>query len=283
VRVASGAIDSNLYASATREGVPESVVSTLVDIFGWEIDFTTDLQPGDTFRVAYEDRPHADGVAARGGRLLAAELNVQGKAWDAIYFEADDDGGNYYSRDGQPFGRALLRYPVEFTRISSQFVSSRFHPVLGVRRPHLGVDFAAPFGTPIRAIAAGRVEYAGWRGGSGRFIKIDHGSGLESSYSHLSSIGREIRPGTQVQVGQMIGKVGASGLATGPHLHFALYRNGVYVNPMTMKLPAPPPLAARFRSEFLRTRDQLFGQLVNAPLPPVTARFASADPLSHTN
>jgi murein DD-endopeptidase MepM/ murein hydrolase activator NlpD len=276
-RVVTGVIESSLYGAATRRGVPDSVVSALVDIFGWEIDFTTDLHAGDTFRVAYEERRDTRGRVA-GGRVEAAELVIGGKRWAALYFEADDDGGNYYTPDGNSLGRAFLRYPLEFTRISSQFTSKRFHPLLGIRRPHLAVDFAAPMGTPVRAIASGRVEYAGWYGSSGHFIRIEHESGLESSYSHLLSIAAGVRNGARVQVGQVIGKVGASGLATGPHLHFALYRNGVYVNPMTVKLPVSAPLAPRYMSEFAQVRDQLLQRLASAPLDgsPAEVRVASA-------
>jgi murein DD-endopeptidase MepM/ murein hydrolase activator NlpD len=262
-RVVSGTIESSLYAAATKRGVPDAVISALVDIFGWEIDFSSDLQAGDTFRVAYEERRDANG-RVDGGHVNAAELKVGGKRWDAIYFEADDDGGNYYTPEGRSFGRAFLRYPVEFTRIASTFTYSRFHPLLGVNRPHLGVDFAAPMGTPIRSIASGRVLYAGWKGGSGRFIRIDHGSGIESSYSHLQSITSGVRAGARVQVGQVIGAVGASGLATGPHLHFALYRDGIYVNPLTVKLPASPPLPTRYAREFFHVRDAAMQELASA-------------------
>jgi len=253
-RTVNGVIESSLYSAATRRGVPDSVISAFVDIFGWEIDFSSDLHAGDTFRVVYEEKRDVSG-RTDGGRVEAAELNVGGKRWAAIFFEADDDGGGYYTPEGRSFGRSFLRYPLEFTRISSQFTSSRFHPILGINRPHLGVDFAAPMGTPVRAIGAGRVVYAGWKGGSGRYVRIDHGSGIESSYSHLQAIASEVRPGTRVQVGQRIGAVGASGLATGPHLHFALYRDGVYVNPMSAKLPASPPLPSRYLREFARVRD----------------------------
>ena len=263
-RLATGVIESSLYAAASRRGVPDSVISNLVDVFGWEIDFSSDLQAGDTFRVLYETQHDIAGNAVDGGKVLAAELVIGGKRWNAIYFEADDDGGGYYTPEGNSLGRSFLRYPVEFTRISSQFTSSRFHPLLGINRPHLGVDFAAPMGTPVRAIAGGRVEYAGWHGGSGRYIRIDHGSNLESSYSHLQWIAPTVRAGGRVQVGQVIGHVGASGLATGPHLHFAFYRGGVYVNPMTAKLPTAPPLATRFTTQFAKVRADALQQLASA-------------------
>lgn len=283
-RTVSGTIESSLYAAASRRGVPDTVISSFVDIFGWEVDFSSDLQPGDTFGVSYEENRDVDGGAGS-GRVLAAELVIGGKHWSAIFFEVEDDGGNYYTPDGRAFGRAFLRYPVEFTRITSQFTSSRFHPLLGVSRAHLGVDFAAPMGTPVRAIASGRVEYAGWKGGSGRYIKIDHGSQLESSYSHLQSIRPEVRRGARVQVGQVIGRVGASGLATGPHLHFALYRNGLYVNPMAVKLPASPPLAPRYMAEFVEVRDLRMRQLASAPLDGAAGalRVASAASSSSSN
>jgi murein DD-endopeptidase MepM/ murein hydrolase activator NlpD len=279
VRVVSGTIESSLYAAATRRGVPDSVISAMVDVFGWDIDFSSDVRAGDTFRVVYEEQRHVDGKI-QGGRVQAAEMLVGSKRWAAVYFEADDDGGGYYTPEGRSFGRAFLRYPLEFTRITSQFTSSRFHPLLGVRRPHFGVDFAAPMGTPVRAIASGRVEYAGWKGGSGRHLKIDHGEGVESCYSHLQAIASGVRVGSRVQVGQVIGRVGASGLATGPHLHFALWRNGVYVNPMTAKLTvASPPLPARYMSEFSRVRDAAMRQLASLPSD---LRVATADgPPSH--
>jgi murein DD-endopeptidase MepM/ murein hydrolase activator NlpD len=274
-RVVSGAIENNLYTAAQSLGMPDSVISNLVDIFGWDIDFTTDLHPGDTFRVSYEESRDAEGRRIDGGKVLAAELVIRGRVWDAVYFEAADDGGSYYSKEGKAFGRSFLRYPLEFTRITSTFTSSRFHPVLRINRPHLGVDFAAPIGTPIRAIAAGQVEMAGWNGGSGRYVKIDHGQGLESSYSHLSAI--FVRSGARVQVGQVVGAVGASGLATGPHLHFALFRSGVYVNPITFKLPAAPPLPAKYMREFVRIRDEALQQLARAEPDEdqVTVRLAS--------
>jgi murein DD-endopeptidase MepM/ murein hydrolase activator NlpD len=264
VRVARGTIDTNLYSAAVRAGVPETIISSMVDIFGWDVDFTTDLRSGDSFRISYEEYHDGNGGRIEGGRVLAAELVSAGRSLRAVFFEADDDGGNYYDPQGRPFGRAFLRYPLEFSRITSQFTTSRFHPVLRVRRPHLGVDFAAPIGTPVRAIGGGTVAYAGWKGGSGRFVKIDHGSGLESSYSHLKGIARGLRPGTRVQLGQVVGTVGASGLATGPHLHFALYRNGIYVNPMAVRLPTSPPLAGRYRLEFERARDELLAGLAIA-------------------
>jgi murein DD-endopeptidase MepM/ murein hydrolase activator NlpD len=282
VRVVSGTIETSLYAAAVKNGVPEHVVSAIADILGWDIDFATALRRGDSFRVAYEDVHDGNGGRMPEGKVLAVELDAEKAFLRAVYYEAGDGGGHYYSPDGHPFGRTFLRYPVEFTRISSQFSHSRFHPVLRVRRPHLGVDFAAPMGTPVRSIAAGKVRYAGWKGANGRFVKIDHGDGLESSYSHLKRIAPGVRPGARIHMGQVIGAVGATGLATGPHLHFALYRNGVYVNPMRAALPAPPPLSAELMAGFERARDELLAQLALAPST-APAVVASAGTVSRAN
>lgn len=277
VEVVAGTIETNLYTAAVQSGVPDGIVSAVADIFGWEIDFTSDLRRGDRFRIAYEVVRDPRGKVSGYGKVLAAELDAQRAFLRAVYYEAEDDGGNYYSPDGHPFGRAFLRYPLEFTRISSQFTYSRFHPILGVRRPHLGVDFAAPMGTPVRSIGAGTVRFAGWQGANGRFVKIDHGNGLESVYAHLKAIASGIRPGTRVQMGQVIGSVGASGLATGPHLHFALFRNGRYVDPMNVRLPEAPPLAQAYRSDFERKRDELLARLA-AAAPTEVATASSARP-----
>jgi murein DD-endopeptidase MepM/ murein hydrolase activator NlpD len=283
-RVVSGLIETSLYAAAVAQGVPDSVISSLVDIFGWEIDFSSDLQVGDTFRVVYEEN-RDNRRKAQGGRVIAAEFVVRGKRWDAIFFEDAENGGSYYTPEGKSFGRSFLRYPLEFTRITSQFTWSRFHPLLGIRRPHLGVDFAAPIGTPVRAIASGEIVYAGWEGGLGRSIRINHGSGIETVYAHLQSISAGLRPGARVQIGQRIGTVGASGLATGPHLHFALYLNGNYVNPMTVKLAASPPLPAKSMGEFARTRDEAMHQLasVEEREAPGALRVAGATTSSRVN
>ena len=238
VRVTDGRIQTSLYQAAVDGGVPYSVISSFIDIFSWEIDFTRDIRPGYRFRVAYSVTHDSRARGFRGGRVLAAEIQSNRGLLQAVYFEDENGGSGYYAPDGKPLSRAFLRYPLEFTRISSQFMRSRFHPVLGVRKPHLGVDFAAPVGTPVRAIGHGQIEVAHWNGGNGRFVKITHKAGLASSYSHLRSIAPEIRPGAVVQRGQLIGTVGASGLVTGPHLHFALYRKGFYVNPMKFHLPS---------------------------------------------
>jgi murein DD-endopeptidase MepM/ murein hydrolase activator NlpD len=274
VMVASGTVETTLYDAAVSVGLGDEVISKIVDVFGWEIDFTNDIQRGDTFRVAYEEHRLPNGKTVEIGRILAAELTVKGRLLLAIYFEPDDGRGRYYGADGTALGRAFLRYPLEFTRISSQFSKSRFHPVLRIRRPHMGVDFAAPRGTPVRTIGAGRVTYAGWKGGNGRFVKISHGGGVESSYSHLNSIAKGLRSGTVIEMGDVIGTVGSTGLATGAHLHFALWKNGLYVDPTQVKLPSSPRLPGDLESDFRRARDELLSHLVTLPLG-TSPRFAT--------
>jgi murein DD-endopeptidase MepM/ murein hydrolase activator NlpD len=264
VLAVGGEIQTTLYGAAVEAGVPDEIVSQVVDVFGWEVDFDS-LQPGDTFRIAYEEQRGSSGKRI-GGRLLAAELTSGGKAMQAFHFQLADGAGKYYTAEGRPYGRAFLRYPVEFSRITSKFSTSRFHPILRVRRPHYGVDFAAAAGTPVRSIGAGTVVSAGMNGGHGRFVKVRHGGGIESSYSHLRSIGRGIRRGVRVEMGDVIGSVGASGLATGPHLHFAMWKNGAYVDPNGVKLPVAPVISRRHRGAFEDARDMLLTQLAEAKI-----------------
>ena len=261
VQIIAGEIESSFYASARRAGAPDAVISRFVDIFGWDVDFRSDLRPGDSFRIGYEAEDASENSRAARKTVVAAELIVRGKAWRAVLFEGEDEGARYYSPEGRPYGRAFLRYPLEFSRISSIFTDARMHPILGVVRPHLGVDFAAPRGTPIRAIGAGRVRFARWEGGFGRTVRIDHGGGISSQYSHMNTFARGLREGTSVDIGEVIGTVGATGLATGPHCHFALWRNGAYVDPLRAKLPLSDPLEKRFISKFARVRDERLAQL----------------------
>jgi murein DD-endopeptidase MepM/ murein hydrolase activator NlpD len=271
-QVVAGTIESSFYASARRAGVPDSVISRFVDIFGWDVDFRCDVRRGDSFRISYETEDPDANPPATTQRIVAAELIVQGRVWRAVRFEAEDEGPRYYSPEGRPYGRAFLRYPLEFSRISSIFADARMHPILRIVRPHHGVDFAAPFGTPIRAIGAGTVSMAHWDGGFGRTVRIDHGVGLSSQYSHMSKIAQGIHAGVRVKAGQVIGTVGATGLATGPHCHFALWRNGTYIDPLTAELPAAPPLDQRLLAEFTRTRDERLAELLGTA---ATDRLAS--------
>ena len=251
IRVVEGEITSSLYAVASAKGVPDRIISDAAEVLGWEINLGRDLQRGARFRLAYEETMRVDTRESWAGKLLAIELSNQGKHYEGFHFATPDGKtSGYYNRKGQGLGRAFLRYPVSFSRISSQFSTARYHPVLKRSRPHYGVDFAAPTGTPVKAAADGVVTMAGWQGGNGRFVKIRHDKQYESGYSHLSRIASGMRSGAKVKQGQVIGYVGSTGLATGPHLHFAMYSYGKYVDPLKTSLPRTMPLAGTSLASF---------------------------------
>ena len=272
-RAVGGRIESNLYNAALKAGVPAQLVDDLADM-DWDLDFSSDLQPGDTFKVVFEEFQR-DGKTIEYGRILAAEIVNKGKAFTLFSIAEEKEGG--FGSFG--VSRQFLRYPLQFTRISSVFTYARFHPILERTRPHLGVDFAAPVGTPVRAVAGGRVTHAGWNGDFGNFVRIDHPGPYDSAYAHLQRIAKGLKVGATVERGQVIGNVGATGLATGPHLHFALYKDGQYINPLTAKLPVeetgPRHLQNRALTEMKkRLAEQLAALKVgNQPVSLVVAAF----------
>lgn len=238
VRGVAGTVASNITADCMAAGVPSRVVRQMGRIFASKVDFKH-LRKGDNFRVLYEVKITKSGdEIPTGSQVLAAEVETRGTSHTAL--RARDENGDitYVDPQGLPLQRAraeaTMRYPVEFTRISSRFSHSRLHPKTRRRRPHLGVDFAAPHGTPVRAVADGRIEFAKWHGGMGRTIKIDHGRSLryDSMYGHLTRYARGIKGGKRVRRGDVIGYVGSTGLATGPHLHFSLVEGKRYVDPL---------------------------------------------------
>jgi murein DD-endopeptidase MepM/ murein hydrolase activator NlpD len=270
-----GVIRSSFYQSATRKGIPEPVIAQMVDILGSELDFSSEVHPGDRFRVLYEERLGPDGRLLSPGRVLTAEFKGRAASASAFLYESEDGEPAYVDAQGRGLDGSLLRYPLEFTRISSTFSSSRFHPILKVRRPHLGVDFAAPTGTPVRAVGNGSVKWAGWKGGFGRHVEIDHGANLASAYSHLRGIHPSVKRTGRVKRGQVIGWVGQSGQATGPHLHFAIFEKGRYVNPLRLRhAPTAPNVdPVKFRklqAELARElRVARGGQVVASSTPPI--------------
>ncbi len=259
--VLSGVVESSLYrALASAEGdndVPtgerERVVDLLADrIFAWQIDFSRDLRAGDEFRVLYERQVRPDGTA-RTSRVLAVQMEINGRTHEAYHFHSPDGTEDYYMRDGGSLKRAFLRAPLEFRRISSAFSKSRFHPILGKNRPHNGVDYAAAAGTPVRAVGDGVIGRAGWGGGYGNVVEIRHQRGYTSRYAHLRGFANGIRPGVRVRQGDLIGYVGATGLATGPHLHYEFHANGRPVDPNSIKYLTGEPIPSRHRGPFTRT------------------------------
>jgi murein DD-endopeptidase MepM/ murein hydrolase activator NlpD len=225
-----GRIDSSLYQAARQAGVPIQIVDDLADM-NWDVDFS-DLQPGDTFKVIFEEFQR-DGKSIERGRIIAAEIATKGKTFSLFPPPPEEKGQSHRS----PASRAFLRYPLQFTRISSVFTTARFHPILERVRPHKGVDFAAPRGTPVRAVASGKVTFAGRQGGYGNIVCIDHPGPYDTAYAHLERIEKGLGQGNHVERGQVIGYVGSTGLATGPHLHFELHKDGEYINPLVAKLP----------------------------------------------
>ena len=267
VRGVSGRVESSLATSASAAGVPARMVSELADVFGWQLDLANDVRPGDQFRLLYAELRDDDGGAPRPGDILAAEITSAGRTLTAIRFENEHGDSEYYDPDGRALGRPFLKYPVDFVAITSEFSDSRMHPVLKRRLPHLGVDFAAPIGTPVRAVASGVVTFAGYASGYGNQVGIEHESPYGSSYSHLRRIARGIRVGAEVEKGQVIGFVGRSGMATGPHLHFMLFRDGAYVNPLTVTLPSDEELTGARRAQFTALRRELLDRLASLARP----------------
>lgn len=266
VKGAAGVIERGLREDARDAGVPDRVVSALADIFGWELDLATDLRPGDQFRVLYENTWQAGERTAEPGNVLGADIVVRGRRLTAVFFEDDDGHGAYYRPGGGALSRDFLRYPLEFTEITSPFSLFRSHPILRMRRPHLGVDFAAPSGTPVRAVASGTVQAAGWLRQLGQAVRIEHRGGLESLYGHLERIAPGVREGGPVEQSEVIGYVGATGLATGPHLHFATYRDGEYVDPLRLTAGPQPSVPDGARRAFERVEGLVRRQLAALPV-----------------
>ncbi len=261
VKSAGGRITDSLYRDGVWGGLHPMLISQFVDIFAWDVNFQTDLRKGDSFRVLYQ-RKYREGSRKERFRILAAELTNRGQKRFAFYFQKQNGEGNYYDLEGRSLARAFLRYPVEFSRISSTFSSGRLQPILKVKRPHRGVDFAAKRGTAVRAVGNGRVIYAGWKkGGYGRFIEIRHGSIFRTRYAHMRGLARGIRRGVKVKKGQTIGYVGCSGLCTGPHLHFELYKKGKYVNPLKIELPRGGRIEPDLRKVFENAKQLLLTEL----------------------
>jgi murein DD-endopeptidase MepM/ murein hydrolase activator NlpD len=260
IRTARGTIESSLFQAAEKADMSDGVALKLADIFGWDIDFVLDLREGDRFAAVYE-QIYEDGRYVHDGEILAAEFVNNGKTYRAVRYTPEGGHPGYYTPDGLPMRKAFLRAPVEFTRISSRFNPHRLHPILNRIRGHMGTDYAAPTGTPVLASAAGRVSFAGTRGGYGNAIVLAHAGGIQTLYGHLSRFARHITAGARVEQGEIIGYVGMTGLATGPHLHYEYLVNGVHRNPQTLRLPAGTPLPAQSLGTFAVTIQPLLARL----------------------
>src|SRR6185503_19032762 len=219
----------------------EDLVYDMADVFAWKVDFTRDLRKGDSFRLALERKIRGDG-SIRSRHFLAIELTNGGRVLHAIPRPRAGGRFAYYDENGRSLRGAFLRYPVPY-RITSRFTNRRYHPILKRYRAHEGIDYGAPAGAPVEATASGTVTRAGFAGGYGRLVELRHPQGIRTRYAHLRSIALDVRPGAHVEQGQIIGRVGSSGLATGPHLHYEFVQNGRHRDPLTVNLPGGPSVA----------------------------------------
>lgn len=255
--------ENSLTAAIDKAGERIELALGLADVFSGEIDFSSDLQPGDRFRVAVE-RHSRDGKVAGYGPILAAEFLNDGRQLRAVRFTPEGGSPAYYDDQGRSLKRFFLKSPLKFEpRVTSSFSRSRMHPLLGYARAHNGVDYGAGVGAPVVSIAPGVVTMAGWSGGGGRTVKVRHANGYDSEYLHLSAI--TVRAGARLGQGELVGRVGQSGLATGPHLHYGLKKNGRYVNPVLEHRNMPPgePVPAALLNVFATERDRYFGLLLS--------------------
>ncbi len=262
VRLSSGRIQSSLFAATDAARLPDSVATQLADLFSGDIDFRRDLRAGDRFSVVYEAL-EADGEVLKFGRLLSAEFVNAGTAHSVVWFQPSGQSkGAYYTLQGQSLQRAFLASPLAFSRVSSGY-GMRFHPISGNRKPHLGVDFAAPTGTPVRTVADGVVEFAGWQNGYGNVIRVKHQNNKSTVYAHLSRI--QVRKGQRVEQGNTIGLVGSTGASTGPHLHFEFRERDVPRDPLVAtRTSEGQPLPTHARGAFAQVSSAMADQLATA-------------------
>jgi murein DD-endopeptidase MepM/ murein hydrolase activator NlpD len=258
--LSSGEIQTSLFAATDAAGLGDSIAVQLADVFSSEVDFHRDLRPGDRFAVVFEAF-YSNGEFVRTGRIVAAEFTNAGRTYRAIYFQDAQGRSGYYTPEGKNMRKTFLRSPLEFSRISSGFSTSRFHPILNSWRAHQGVDYAAPGGTRVRVTADGSVQFVGQRGGYGNLIVVQHNNAYSTAYGHLSAFANGLHAGQRVNQGDVIGFVGMTGLATGPHLHYEFRVNGVHQNPLRLAVPPGPPITNELRTAFEESVRPLLEQL----------------------
>ncbi len=260
VRWARGEIQSSLFFAGRDAGLSETMTMNLAQLFGWDIDFALDIRRGDEFAVLYEMQ-YLDDDFLREGPILAATFTNQGRTFNAIRYTDASGRTSYFDESGRSVRKAFLRTPVDIGRISSHFNPNRRHPILNTIRAHRGTDYAAPTGTPIRATGDGRVLEARTNGGYGRMVLLQHGERIRTLYAHMNSYAAGIRPGVNVRQGQIIGYVGMTGAATGPHLHYEFLVNGVHQNPVTVELPDAEPINPTYRPDFMAHAELMLQHL----------------------
>ncbi len=263
----TGAIQSSLFLAVLESGERPDLALQLSEIFAWDIDFFLDIRKGDSFKVFFERKCLGDSMVCY-GRILAADFVVQGRSHQAFYFDNGEGYDDYYDFDGGSLRRALLKAPLRYSRISSNFSYRRFHPVYHHYAPHLGIDYAAPAGTPIQATGDGTVIFAARSGANGNMVKIRHNETYTTYYLHLSKFGKGIKKGKSVRQGDVIGYVGSTGAATGPHLDYRIKKRDKFVDPRKVDLPAAQPVADVFRTRFEEVRDRWAARLERLGVDP---------------
>ena len=260
IRDYQGIVVSSLWESATESGMDSELIVQLAEIFAWQIDFNRELRSNDRWRIVVEQE-FVRGEPIGWGDILSAEYINEGELYQAVLFRQDGENIGYFDAEGESLRKMFLKSPIKFGRITSGFNRRRFHPILKIRRPHLGVDYGARRGTPVMAVGDGKVTLASWRGGAGNTIKIRHNSIYRTAYKHLHKFAKGIRPGKRVKQGQIIGYVGSTGLSTGPHLHYEFYKYGKFVDPLKQKFPSAKPVAENLKMAFLEQSKSFFSQL----------------------
>jgi murein DD-endopeptidase MepM/ murein hydrolase activator NlpD len=263
--VAMGTLEGALETAVVEAGAPAAVTFRMAEALQWDLDFNRDLRLGDRFRVLFE-RVYLDGVYRGVGEVLAVQYENRGQLVEAYRF--GDDGG-LYDEEGRPLRKMFLRSPLPYSRVTSRFSHRRFHPVLKTYRPHYGVDYGAPVGTPVRVTASGSVRFAGWDRGGGKTVKVRHPNDYETMYLHLSRFAKGVSPGKRVAQGEIIGYVGSTGLSTGPHLDYRIKHRGGYINPLAMKSVPAEPIPQKDLPAFLAWRDAFRASLEQGNADPV--------------
>lgn len=260
IAYASGTIQYSLFTAGLRAGLSTPMIIKLANIFEWDIDFALEVKPGDRFHAVYEEK-FIDGEKVTEGEIIAAEFINNGNVYRAIRYTSPNGDSDYYTPEGNSLRKEFMRNPVDFTRISSRFSSGRKHPILNTIRAHMGVDYAAPPGTPIKASGEGRIVFRGKKGGYGNTIIIQHGQRYSTLYAHMSKFNHNANHGARMKQGQIIGYVGSTGLATGPHLHYEFRVNDIHRNPLTIQYPSAQPIASKFKDDFQEKSKALVAQL----------------------
>lgn len=263
IETISAVIEGSLYETLDQLNVSSSLATKLADIYAWTIDFYK-IQKGDHFKIIYEQIYVEGKPIDIVGKIVAAEFNHNHESFYAIYFDEDNDGkGNYYDDKGNGMKKAFLKAPLKFSRISSPYSLKRFHPVQKINKPHLGTDYAAASGTPIMSVSDGTILEAKYGNFNGNYVKVKHNETYTTQYLHMSKIAKGMKPGKKVKQGEVIGYVGSTGLATGPHLCFRFWKNGKQVDPLKEKLPMSQPIDPKYKSHYNKVRDEMMEKLKN--------------------